>query len=381
LERKKIEDELAEKLRIIKELEALLASRKKILDVIKTELAEIKAKFGDERRTKVVKGPVGDFSQEDLIPNEDTIIVVTRSGYIKRMPSETFKTQSRGGKGVIGLTTKEEDVVEHFFATTTHSDLLFFTTRGRVFELKAYDVPGGSRTSKGEAIVNFLQLASQEKVSAVLPLEDLKENKFLVMVTVKGNIKKVAIEQFANVRRNGLIAIGLKTDDSLDWVKPLTGKDEVVIVTSEGKSIRVKESQVRAMGRSAGGVRAIKLKDSDFVVGMDVIGGGDDKNLELAVVTKNGFGKRTKLSAYRQQGRGGTGIKAVQITPKTGKLIAAIVVNIKDIGEEDLIIMSIKGQVIRLPFKSVKAAGRATQGVRLMRFKAAGDEVASVTFI
>jgi DNA gyrase subunit A len=381
LERKKIEDELKEKLKLIKELEALLASKKKILGVVKTELLEVKEKFGDERRTKVVKSAVGEFSQEDLIPNEDTIVTITHDGYIKRLPPTTFKTQSRGGKGVIGLTTKEEDSVEHFFATTTHSDLLFFTTRGRVFQLKAYDVPVGSRTSKGQAIVNFLQLAPQEKVSSVLALDELGDSKFLVMVTSKGNIKKVAIEQFANVRRSGLIAIKLKSNDNLEWVKPSAGQDDVVVATADGKSIRIKEKQIRPMGRNAAGVRAIRLKGEDHVVGMDVIDNGQNKTLELVVVMQNGFGKKTSLSAYRPQGRGGSGIKAAQVTSKTGKIVSAFVIDSKAIGEEDLIIISTKGQVIRLPLASVKTAGRATQGVRLMRFKEPSDKVASVTFV
>ncbi|MFH1565033.1 MAG: DNA gyrase subunit A [bacterium] len=381
LESKKIEDELKEKLKLIKELETLLASKRKILDVVKIELLEIKEKFGDERRTKVTKGAVGEFSQEDLIPNEDTIITITHSGYIKRLPPDTFKTQGRGGKGVIGLTTKEEDSVEHFFATTTHSDLLFFTSRGRVFELKAYDVPVGSRTSKGQAIVNFLQLAPQEKVSSVLSFDELGDSKFLVMVTNKGNIKKVEIEQFKNIRRSGLIAINLNNNDNLEWVKPSSGKDEIIIATSDGKSIRIQEKQVRSMGRGASGVRAIRLKGDDYVVGMDVIDGGQNKTLELVVVMEKGFGKKTKLSAYRSQSRGGSGIKAAQVTPKTGKVVSAFVIDAKAIGEEDVIIISAKGQVIRLPMSSIKSTGRATQGVHLMRFKDPSDKVVSLTFV
>lgn len=381
LERKKIEDELLEKLKFIKELEILLASKRKILDVVKTELLEIKEKFGDERRTKVVKGGVGEFSQEDLIPNEDTIITITHSGYIKRLPPDTFKTQGRGGKGVIGLTTKEEDSVEHFFAATTHSDLLFFTSRGRVFELKAYDVPVGSRTSKGQAIVNFLQLAPQEKVSSVLSFDALGDAKFLMMVTNKGSIKKVEIDQFKNIRRSGLIAINLKDNDNLEWVKPSSGQDDVIIATSDGKSIRIKEKQVRSMGRGASGVRAIRLKGKDYVVGMDIIDGGQNKTLELVVVMENGFGKKTKLSAYRSQSRGGSGIKAAQVTNKTGKVVSAFVIDAKAIGEEDVIIISANGQVIRLPMSSIKSTGRATQGVHLMRFKDPSDKVVSLTFV
>jgi DNA gyrase subunit A len=381
LERKKIEDELREKLKLIKELEALLSSKKKILKVVKDELFAVKEKFGDERRTKVIKGAVGEFSQEDLIPNEDTIITITHGGYIKRLPPTTFKTQGRGGKGVIGLATREEDTVEHFFTATTHSDLLFFTTRGRVFELKAYDVPVGSRTSKGQAIVNFLQLAPQEKVSAVLSFDEMGDSKFLIMVTNKGSIKKVSIEQFVNIRRSGLIAINLKDNDNLEWVKPSSGQDDIIIATADGKSIRIKEKQVRPMGRGAAGVRAIKLKESDHVVGMDVIDKGQSKTLELVVVMENGFGKKTKLSAYRFQSRGGSGIKTAQVTKKTGKIVSAFVIDYKAIGEEDVIIISDKGQVIRLPLVSIKSTGRATQGVHLMRFKEPSDKVASLTFV
>lgn len=381
LERQKIEDELAEKIKLIKELEALLASKKKILQVVSDELTALRDKYGDERRTKIVKGAIGEFSQEDLIPNEDIVVTMTNDGYIKRLSPDTFKTQTRGGKGVIGLATKEEDTVEHFFTTTTHSNLLFFSSRGRVFELKAYEVPVGSRTSKGQAIVNFLQLAPQEKVSGILAMDNLTDAKFLMMVTKLGNIKKVALDQFTNIRRSGLIAIGLKDDDNLEWVKPSSGQDEIIIVTANGQSIRMKEKQIRAMGRTAGGVRAIRLKKNDQVVSLDVIAAGQNKSLELVTVMANGFGKRTKLNAYRQQGRGGSGIKAAQITSKTGLVVAAFVIDGQAIGESDLIIISNKGQVIRLPLVSVKTGGRATQGVHLMRFKESSDKVASVTLV
>jgi DNA gyrase subunit A len=381
LERQKIEDELKEKQKLIKELETLLSSKKNILKVVSDELNEIKAKFGDERRTNIVKGEIGDFSQEDLIPNEDTIVTITHDGYIKRLPPDTFKTQSRGGKGVIGLTTKEEDIVDHFFTTTTHSNLLFFSSKGRAFDLKAYEIPVGSRTSKGQAVVNFLQLGPEEKVSGVLALDGLNDAKFLMMVTDQGTVKKVELSQFDNIRRTGLIAIKLHPEDSLKWVKPTSGTDDVVIVTANGQSIRIKEKQIRQMGRNASGVRGIKLKKGDNVVGMDIVNKGNDKTLELAIVTKNGFGKRTKLSAYKQQGRGGTGIKVAQITSKTGNLVVAFVIDETKIEEHDLIIISNKGQVIRLPLPSVKPAGRATQGVRLMRFKEASDKVSSVTRI
>jgi len=380
LERLRIEQELKEKLDIIKELESILKSASKILGIIKKELAEIREKFGNERRTQIVAQGIKSFSTEDLVPNEDTIVTITKDGYIKRLPPETFKTQGRGGKGVVGFTTKEEDLVEHFFTTTTHSDILFFTTKGRVFQLKAYDIPKASRTAKGQAIVNFLQLAPEEKVSASLPFSELGDYKFLVMVTSKGNIKKVGIKDFDNIRRSGLIAIKLKKDDNLEWVKPSIGKDEIIIATAKGQAIRFRESQVRPMGRAASGVRGIKLKSNDRVIGMDIVDPELSKVGQLLTLMKNGHGKRSGLANYKIQGRGGSGIKTANITDKTGEIVMATVVNSKA-SEEDIMIISAKGQVIRLPIKAVNVLGRATQGVRLMKFKASGDVVASATFI
>jgi DNA gyrase subunit A len=385
LERLKIETELKEKRQLIRDLAAILKDPKKILQIIKDELKELKEKYGDDRKTKIVKGAVGELTQEDLVPNEETIVTVTKAGYIKRLPPETFKTQSRGGKGVIGLTTKEEDIVEHFFATMTHANLLFFTTKGRVFQLKAYDIPAGTRTAKGQSIVNFLQLAPGEKISAVLSFDDLhraKEAKYLVMVTKKGMIKKVDIEEFANVRRSGLIAIKLKNGDELEWTKESSGKDELILVTSSGQAIRFKERQIRPMGRAAAGVRGIRLKHEDEVVGMGILGAETlPVNLQLFVIMENGFGKRTGLGQYRQQGRGGSGIKTAKVTVKTGRIVAARLVNTKKMEAEDAVIISTKGQVIRLPLSSVSVLGRATQGVRLMRFKEDNDRVASVAFV
>ena len=381
LERIKIEQELKEKLQLIKDLKAILASPKKILDIIKKELSEIKQKYGDGRKTEVNAGAVGEFTQEDLIPNEATVVMITRDGYIKRLPPETFKTQKRGGHGVIGLTTKEQDAVEQLMTTMTHADLLFFTTKGRIFELKAYDVPKTTRTAKGQAIVNFLQLGPEEKISATMSLEELGDYQYLVMVTKKGTIKKVDIKDFENVRRSGLIAIKLKKDDQLEWVKPSTGKDHIIIVTEQGQSIRFKEKDVRPMGRNAAGVRGIKVKINDKIAGMDLINEGKAEAYEqLLVVMANGFGKRTFLKSYRVQGRGGTGIKTAKLTSKTGQVVSAFIVNAK-LDKEDLIIISDKGQVIRLPLKTVSVLGRATQGVRLMKFSEQADGVASVSFV
>ncbi len=381
LERQKLIDELKEKKKIIAELEAILKSKQRILNIIKNDLKELKDKYGDERKTQIVKTPVGEFSVKDLIPNEPAIIIVTQDGYIKRLPPETFKTQARGGKGVVGLTTKEEDIVEHFFATKTHSDLLFFTTSGRVFQLKAYEVPQTTRTAKGQALVNFLNLAPHENVTSILDLADLGEYKYLVLVTKNGLIKKVDIKEITKVRKSGLIAIKLKQGDILLWAKPSTGNDEIVLVTKNGMSVRFKEKNIRAMGRAAAGVRGIRLKKDDEVVRMDINEKSvNDKNLDLLVVTENGYGKRTSITEYRIQGRGGTGIKTANITSKTGKIVGSRLINNKDL-DHDMIIISDKGQVIRLPLKSVSHLGRSTQGVRLMKFKDVKDKVASITLI
>jgi DNA gyrase subunit A len=381
LERLKVEEELKEKKKLIKEFSAILKDPKKILTIIKDELKNIRDKYGDERRTRIVKSAVNKLFTEDLIPNEPTIVMITHDGYIKRLPPTSFNTQKRGGKGVIGLTTKEEDLVEHLFSTMTHTDLLFFTSRGRVFELKAYEIPQTTRTAKGQALVNFLQLAPEETVTTVLPISDLGDYKFLMMVTKNGSIKKVSLEMFKNIRRSGLIAIKLKEDDILSWVKPTGGKDDVILVSKNGQAIRSKEKNIRAMGRAAAGVRGIRLKKGDTVVGMDIINEGKATlDEQLLVVMENGYGKRSSLSFYKVQGRGGTGVKTANITSKTGDIVSAFVVN-KKLENEDVIIISEKGQVIRLPLKSVNILGRATQGVHLMRFKEASDRVANVTFI
>lgn len=382
LERLKVETELKEKKALIAELEAVLASTKRILSVVKKEVSSIREKYGDERRTQIIAHGIKEFSAEDVIPKEPTIVMITADGYIKRLPPDTFKTQARGGKGVIGVTTKEEDVVQHLFATNTHADMLFFTSRGRVFQLKAYDIPAASRTSKGQALVNFLQLSQNEKVTAVLPAGELGDNKHLVMVTKNGNIKKTDIEEFENVRRSGLIAIKLKADDNLEWVRPSTGKDDIALITAQGQSIRFPESEVRGMGRTASGVRGIRLKKKgDHVVGMDVVDAEMVKKglLELFVISSNGLGKRTPLKEYKSQGRGGSGVKTMNVTAKTGEIKAGFVANSND--ERDIIVVSTNGQVIRLLFSSVKRSGRATQGTHLMRFKAPGDKIASVAFV
>jgi len=363
-------------------LTEILRSSNKILGIVKKELTEVQEKFGDDRKTQIVPHAIDKFSQEDLIPDEPTVIAVTRDGYIKRLPTDTFKTQGRGGKGVIGLTTKEEDIVEHLFTTNTHADLLFFTSKGRVFQLKAYDTPVGSRTSKGQAVVNFLQLAPDEKISAILPLSQVRvEYKYLVMATSQGLIKRVKFAAFDNVRRSGLIAIKLRGDDRLEWVMPSIGKDDVMLVTTRGQAIRFHEKAVRHMGRGAAGVRGIRLKSGDEVVGMDLVFSGKPGTEEqLLVVMENGFAKRTKLTEFKTQGRGGSGVKCANITTKTGQAVSAVIASNKT-DKEDIIVISEKGQVIRLPLKSVPIIGRATQGVRVMRFKNPGDKVANTTYV
>jgi DNA gyrase subunit A len=376
LERFKIEDELKEKKRVIKELEEILKSPKKVQKVIEGELLEVKNKYGDERRTKVFKSPVGEFSEEDLVPEEESIITLTEDGYIKRMNPKTYRAQHRGGKGVTGMTTREEDDVRYFISASTHDSILFFTNTGRIFQSKAYEIPVGSRTARGQAIVNILQLTPQEKVTAMLPLKKGKEKKegFLVMTTVFGIIKKTMIEDFENVRRSGLVAIKLQDSDQLGWARLSSGKDEIMLSSQAGQVIRFKEKDIRPMGRAAAGIRGMRLKKGDALVGMDII---KDTNSKVLIVAENGYGKITDLKHFKVQKRGGSGIKIAKVTPKTGKIVAVQVLSKEN---EDLIAISSKGQVIRTPLKSIPNLGRATQGVRVMKVEA-GDKVASITCV
>ncbi|MEK7632392.1 MAG: DNA gyrase subunit A [Patescibacteria group bacterium] len=382
LEQLRIEQEYAEKMKIKEALEAILKSEKKLLAVLRGELVELAEKFGDERRTKIVKAGVKEFSMEDIIADVPAVVMMTKDGYIKRLAPDTFTQQGRGGKGVIGLTTKEEDIVEAMYSATTHDDMMFFTSRGRVFRLKAYEIPEASRTAKGQAIVNFLELGPGEKVSSVL-VGNLKKQlgaKFIMMVTNRGTIKKTKLEDFENVRKSGLIAIKLNDGDNLQWVRTSTGKDQVMLATMNGMSIRFNEDDVRAMGRVAAGVRGMKLKGDDEIIGMEVISAEAQKEgRQLLTIMGNGYGKRTDIEEYGIQGRGGSGIKTAQITAKTGKLVCAYVTEMKD--SRDLLIMSQGGQIIRTSVTSVSVIGRATQGVRVMRFKQAGDMVATATVV
>jgi len=388
LERQKIEDELKEKLKLIKDLEAILKDTAKVLAVIKGELAALRERFGDERRTKVFVSPIGEFKEEDLVPEGECIITLTQGGYVKRMDPKNYKAQKRGGKGMIGITTREEDIVQHMACVSNHDNLLFFTNTGRVFQTKAYEIGETSRVARGQAIVNFLQLAPGERVtSMVATIESLKnikrdatkplEDNFLVIATKNGIIKKTEISDFANVRRSGLIVVTLKKGDELRFAKATSGQDEIVLVTAKGQSIHFKEKDVRPMGRSASGVRGISLKKDDELVSMEVIGDKwrkQNAKIELLVVTENGFGKKTDIRQFKIQHRGGSGIKAGQVTPKTGKVVIA---EILEPDEEELIAISTKGQVIRTSLVSVSLLGRATQGVRIMKMEA-GDKIASV---
>ncbi len=383
LETTKIDNELKEKLKIIKDLESILASKTKIKKIIKEDLAFLAEKYGDDRRTQVISHGVKSFNIEDLIPNEETMVMMTRDGYIKRIEPDTFKVQARGGKGVIGLTTKEEDSVDFMFITQTHNDILFFTTKGRVFQLKAHEIPQSSRTAKGTPIVNFLQLIGGEKITSILPLDKIVNYNYLFFATEKGLVKKVKIDAFSNLRRSGLIAIKIKGDDKLIWSKPSSGKDDISLITSKGQAIRFSEKEVREMGRNASGVRGIKLKKDDIVVGMGVIKNDKDKkrNYQILTIMEKGYGKRTDLHLYKLQGRGGSGIRTAKVTDKTGKIRNAFVINKDSMENKDLIIISDEGQVIRLPYKSVNELGRDTQGVKIMRFKNDNDHVSSVTYI
>ncbi len=383
LEQLKIETELKEKLQLIKDLEAILKSAAKIRRIVKDEIKALADKYGDERKTAVVAHGIKEFSMEDLVPNEETVVMMTRDGYIKRLEPDTFKVQARGGKGVVGLTTKEEDTVEFMFTSLTHNDVLFFTTKGRVFQLKVYEIPQASRTAKGTPIVNFLQLIGGEQVSSVLPLDKAVFSKYLFFATARGLVKKVELEAFKNVRRSGLIAIKIKDDDKLIWVKPTSGSDHIQLITAQGQAIRFAETDVRDMGRGAAGVHGIKLHKNDEVIGMGVAKTDKEKKRSYQILTimANGFGKRTEFSSYKIQGRGGSGIKTAKVTDKTGDITNAFLVNADMMQDRDLIVISGKGQVIRTPFKSVSVLGRDTQGVRIMRFKEEDDRVAGVTWV
>lgn len=374
LERQKIEDELKLVRELIAYLEDLLAHPEKILKVVKDELKKIRERYSDERRTRVYKQKVGEFSEEDLVADEQTIVTVTQGGYVKRQAPASFRTQARGGKGVSGITTKEEDAVSHIFYTKTLDNLLFFTDKGRVFQIKVWEIPEASRTAKGQAIVNLINVDQGEKVTAILTHRSKDKFKFLFMGTKQGNVKKTPIEEYANIRKNGLISIKLDKGDELGWVVPTSGVDDIIIVSYQGQSIRFKESQVRPTHRDTSGVRGVMLEKGDEVVSMNLV--ADPKGM-LLVVMENGLGKKTPISSWKVQGRGGSGIKAAQVTDKTGKIVTA---ELLDESHETLVLTSNKGQLIKLNIKEIPTLQRQTQGVILMRVRA-GEKVAAATVV
>ncbi len=374
LERKKIEDEYEELQKLIKKLETILSSEANILKVIREELEEIKEKYGDKRRTQIVKKAIGNFSEEDLIPDEEVVISLTKGNYIKRILASEYTAQGRGGKGKIGMATKEEDVVEHLVQARTHDTILFFTSLGRVFKLKVFEVPPASRTAKGQSIMNVLNLSPEERVTSLVMMKKDDPAKYLFMTTQNGTIKKTALTDFANIRQSGIVAIKLDKGDKLKWVKKTSGGDEVIISTSMAQAIRFKESDARPMGRATRGVRGIRLRPNDKVVGMDVLSG--DEGLML-VVMENGYGKITKSAQFTSHNRGGVGIKAGVVTSKTGKAVDVRIIGSK---EDDVLLISKKGQVIRLKLSAIPQIGRSTQGVRIMRM-GADDQVASIALL
>ena len=374
LERQKIEDELAALLKTIAALEEILASKQMILDIIKEEMLELKRQYGDERRTRVIDNELDRMNDEDLIAEEQVVVTLTSANYIKRSQVSEYRKQGRGGKGRRGMVTREEDVIEHVVNASTHDYLLFFTNKGRVFRLKTYEVPAVGLNAKGVAIVNLLQLQPEETVSSVINVSKGQDCKNLIMCTVRGVVKKTPFEQYANVRSSGLIAINLDEGDELKWIRPTGGNDEVVISTSEGQAIRFHEKDARPMGRVSRGVRGIRLRAADKVIGMDIVEDGSS----IFVISKYGYGKRTKVAQFTSHARGGVGIRSAVVNKKTGDLVG-----VKTLGEhvdQEVIIISGQGQTIRLGIKEIPALGRATQGVRIMRLNE-GDEVVSLALV
>lgn len=400
LERQKVEDELKEKLALIATLEAILASEEKIKAIIRDEVVEIRDKYGDGRRTQVIPHAISGFRAEDLIPNEQVIVTLTRGGYVKRVPVATYRSQHRGGKGVVGMETKEEDAVEHLVSTWTHNDISFFTDRGRIFVAKVYDLPSASRQAKGQAVQNIIQIAPDEKVTSLIMLDKSTRAKahYFFMGTEHGIVKKTAIDAYANVRKNGIVALKLRPNDTLRWVATTSGNDRIMMVSRAGQAILFNETDVRSMGRTASGVTGMRLRSGDRVMAMTIIteerlqsseqGAADEAAAGkrgrkpdgpmLLTVLENGFGKRTSIEEFRGQRRGGLGVRAARTNAKTGTMIGAIVTT-SDSG--DLIIMSNHGVIIRMPLKSAKKLGRDTQGVTLMRLNNKADRVSSASII
>ena len=384
LERDKIEAELQELMALIAKYEEILADEVKILNVVKEELLVMKEKYGDKRRSKIFNHELGKFSEEELIPEEESVILLTAENYIKRVSQTDFRRQNRGGKGKRGMTTKEEDVISQILTTNSHDYLYIFTSQGRMFKMKAYEVPQASLTAKGTAAVNLLNMHPDEKITEIIKYNednqqsddksDDEADEYLFMATKNGTIKKTAMKNYANVRSNGLITIKLDPGDELKWVKPTTGKNDIIISTSAGQAIRFNEADVRAMGRSAMGVRGMRLRPKDEVVGMDIV---TDPKQKLIAVSANGYGKSTLVANFPTHKRGGVGIKVAAVTAKTGPIVA---VHTLDPEASDVIMMSSNGQAIRVAVKDIPTLGRATQGVRIMRM-AEGDTVASIGIV
>ena len=372
LERDKIEEELRQLRELIEQLEAILADENEILKIVKTELLEMKEKYGDDRKSRMINHELGRFSDEELIPEEESVILLTTENYIKRTLLSEYRRQNRGGKGKRGMVTKEKDVIDRLIPTSTHDWLLFFTNRGRVFRLKAYEVPAASLQAKGVAAVNLLQLQPEEKITSIIKLAQSSEaDNYLFMATIKGTVKKTALKDFANIRTNGLNAINLDEGDELRWIQETNGSQDIIISTSAGQAVRFNENHVRAMGRAARGVRGVRLRPDDNVVGMDVV--GDDKQ-KLLVIAANGYGKKTEIANFEVKNRGGIGVKAAVVTAKTGPIVS-----VKTLPDNvcDALMISNGGQTIRVSLKDIPTLGRTTQGVRIMKMSA-GDSVASV---
>jgi DNA gyrase subunit A len=372
LEREAIENELNELLKMIQRFEEILADENEILSIIKTELQEMKEKYGDERRSTIINHELGKFSDEELIPEEDTVILLTTENYIKRTLVSEYRRQNRGGKGKRGMTTKEEDVIDQLVPASTHDWLLFFTNRGRVFRLKAYEVPAASLAAKGVAAVNLLQLQPEEKITSIINhAKDASDDGFLFMATTKGTVKKTPIKDYANIRTNGLITIKLDDGDELRWIKQTNGNNDVIISTSAGQAVRFNESETRPMGRAARGVRGVRLRPNDSVVGMDIVTSDEQK---LLVISQKGYGKITKSAHFPSHKRGGVGIKAAVVTAKTGPIIT---VQSLDEDANEALLISQNGQTIRVALKDIPTLGRTTQGVRVMRLSD-NDAVSSI---
>jgi DNA gyrase subunit A len=384
LEREKIENEYKEIKKTIDRLTSILKDPKKVLKIIVKEITKLKKEFGDKRKTKIYKQEIGKFSEEDLVPLEETLITVTRTGYIKRVSRGTYKSQRRGGKGVLGMTTKEEDEIEHLVSASTHDDLLFFTDKGKVYGTKAWEIPASSRQAKGQALVNFLNLEQEENILSILAIGKKNKSEHLIIATQKGKVKKTRIKAFENMRTSGLIAIKLKKNDRVVSVRLTSGEDHVMLITKNAKAIRFPEENARPMGRATTGVTGIKLNKDDEVIAMETFLAKqkkpEDKRRkffrDMLIISENGLGKRTPIRLYPVQKRAGKGVKAAAINDKTGKLACAGIVTHKT---EKIILTSKKGQIIKVPLRNIPQMGRATQGVIIMRFKKKGNKVAALT--